>query len=115
MSNRRTLIALAAVSGLLGSFATSAASPANAADVEVARVVVQYGDLNLDTDLGLRQLQRRLVAAAREACGQPDARNLQLANRARACVDQAMALAVAEVGNARLAQWNAARGHALGG
>ena len=115
MSNRRSLIALAAVTGLLGSFATSAAQPANVADVEVVRIVVQYGDLNLDTDSGLRQLQRRLVAAAREACGQPDARNLQLANRARACVDRAMALAVAEVGNARLVQLNAGRGNALGG
>jgi UrcA family protein len=115
MSMNRTLFAaVATVAGLLSTAATAAESPA-ATSVEVASVVVPYGDLNLNSERGVQQLQRRLVAAAKEVCGRHDPRDLRLAGIARDCMDGAISRAVAEVGNARLAQINAGRAKSLRG
>ena len=40
-------------------------------DDEAPSIVVHYGDLNLQTDSGLRTLQRRLSAAAAKVCPTP--------------------------------------------
>ncbi|MCU0759853.1 MAG: UrcA family protein [Steroidobacteraceae bacterium] len=118
MPSHRTFVAtvVVATAGLVASVASATGRPAAAAaSVEVSRVVVSYGDLNLDSERGVQQLQRRLVGAAREVCGRPEPRDLRLAARARECADAAIARAVAEVGNARLARLNAGRSKSLRG
>ncbi len=83
--------------------------------VEVLQVVVDFSDLDLDTDRGAAVLQRRLRAAAREVCGSPDPRELALAQRARACGEAAITRAVDQVGSPRLAKLHAARSRASRG
>lgn len=115
---RSLLITASAIAGLFAATSAPAAEVVTATggnSVEVASVVVAYGDLNLDSDQGVAQLQRRLVAAANKVCGRPDPRNLRMAEAARDCVDQAMVRAVAKVGNERLARLNESRTRALRG
>lgn len=110
-----TLSASVALAGLSFAGAASAAASAAPATVDVARVVVQYGDLDLDTERGAAALQRRLVAAAREVCGSPDPRDLSRSRQARECMDAAMARAIDDVGSPRLAKLHAGRSRALRG
>lgn len=112
----RTLSAAAAIASLLfvaGAAARDRVPYTPAADA--ARVVVNYSDLNLDTEAGVVVLERRLVAAARRVCGAPDPRDLVLERLARACSKAAIARAVEEVGNPRLAKLAASRNRALRG
>jgi UrcA family protein len=104
-----------ALAGLSFAATASAAGPAAPATADVARVVVQYGDLDLDTERGAAALQRRLVAAAREVCGSPQPRELKRHREARECMDAAIARAVDEVGSPRLARLHAGRSRALRG
>jgi UrcA family protein len=113
-SHRTFVAAVATVAGLFCTVATAAERPMDAS-VEVASIAVPYGDLNLDSDPGVQRLQRRLVSAARQVCGRQDPRDLRLAALARECMDAALARAVAEVGNARLARLNAGRSKSLRG
>jgi UrcA family protein len=110
-----TLTATAAVAGLLFAGAATAGGPASTATVEVARVAVSYGDLDLDTEHGAATLQRRIAAAARQVCGAPSPRELRLYQKAQECTTAAIARAVEEVGSPRLAKLHAARGRALRG
>ena len=113
---RSLLTAATLATGLLAAGAVTAADrTVPAASVEVATAVVSYGDLNLDSDRGVERLQRRIVAAANKVCGQPDPRNLRLAAIARQCVDEAIARAVTDVGNTRLAKLNESRSKPLRG
>ncbi len=68
----------------------AAATPAD----DVPTVVVRYGDLDLQTDAGLRVLQRRLSAAASKVCPAPysnvDLAGLSVARRCQAAaIDRA--------------------------
>lgn len=60
-----------------------AASPTSAQ--EVRQLVVSYADLDLSTDRGVRILDRRLRAAAVEACGPTSDADLAGKNNARDC------------------------------
>lgn len=110
-----TLSASLALAGLSFAGAASAAGARAPATVDVARVVVPYGDLDLETERGAAALQRRLVAAARQVCGSPDPRDLSRHQKARDCMDAAMARAVDDVGSPRLAKLHAGRSRALRG
>jgi UrcA family protein len=110
-----TLSASLALVGLSLAGTASAAGSAAPSTVDVARIVVSYGDLDLDTDRGAAALQRRLVVAARQVCGSPDPRDLGRYQKARVCTDAAMARAVDEVGSPRLAKLHAGRSRALRG
>jgi len=59
------------------------ASPTSAQ--EVRQLVVSYADLDLSTDRGVRILDRRLRAAAVEACGPTSDADLAGKNNARDC------------------------------
>lgn len=119
MSAPRTLmITVSTLAALLAATAAPAAgrdAAPNASSIQVASVVVAYGDLNLDSDQGVARLQRRLVSAANQVCGRPDPRNLRMAEAARECFDAALVRAVAKVGNERLARLNEARTRSLRG
>ena len=89
------------------SMAVAAAAGADTPDASVPKLVVYYSPASLSTDQGVHQLYGRLVSAAEKVC-----ENLQLGrlpNRAQiACQKQAMADAVAQIHNARLAELSAA-------
>ena len=60
---------------------------------EVAVSYVQTADLDLSSDAGKRQLERRLVTAARDVCGTASDADLEGANAVRKCVDNVLAKA----------------------
>jgi UrcA family protein len=61
--------------------APALAEPAAAQNVSI----VHTGDLDLSTDAGRRQLDKRLVIAARDGCGQASDVDLAGKNQVRAC------------------------------
>jgi UrcA family protein len=58
---------------------------------------VSYGDLNLSSETGARVLLARLRGAARSVCAPMDGRGPASFGRYRACVNNAMANAVADI------------------
>lgn len=72
---------------LFASLGTSAivAVPASAGTYEPFASEVRYGDLNLTTDEGVAQLQRRIGNAARKECGYADARDINASQAVAAC------------------------------
>jgi UrcA family protein len=61
---------------------------------ESTKKIVSYGDLNLANSHAVELLYRRIAAAAKAVCGDPNARNLQAQARNRACVEQSIERAV---------------------
>jgi len=96
--------------GLAGVLCAGAAGAATA-DSDLPTVVVHYSDLTLGTDSGVNQLYRRIVFAAKQVC--PDESDLRLQSRVQACRDQAVARAIEQIHNPRLAALYAA--HAKNG
>ena len=95
-----TLGLIAALAGCLLSVASAQAqTPAS----DVLHVVVKYADLNLATDEGALALHRRIAAASRVVCPADFARDLGRLVAVRACQKEAIARAIAEIHDARLA------------
>jgi UrcA family protein len=88
----------AAVSGVIA-VALSFAPAVHAQDVPEPRktLVVNYGDLNLDSDQGAKLLLERLRQAAQGVCEPLEGRPLSVRNRWLICYDQALASAVAHI------------------
>ncbi len=80
----------------------SAAEPARS-------VTVHYGDLNLQTEAGVRTLYTRLQAAARQVCPSESAAPLAAGMNWRACRTAALGDAVGDVGSAALAALHESR------
>jgi UrcA family protein len=79
-------------------FALVASSLASADTVvNVKSETVRYDDLRLISAVGAAVLYGRLRGAAERACGALDGKTPQLASRYRACVDDAVSKAVADV------------------
>ena len=93
-----TVIAMAGTFGLSMS--------AQAGDVAASRypdVVVNYGDLNIDSPQGAKVLYARLSHAAERACGgEPTPRDLTASMRYSACFDRAMDRAVQKIDKPQL-------------
>jgi UrcA family protein len=92
------LLVLGSLMGVLGLGAASAAP-----DSEPTAVVVKYGDLNLATDAGVNALYHRITYAARQACPDPSIDDLMFRQRVAECREQAVARAIRQVDNSRLA------------
>lgn len=75
--------------------APALAEPA-AGEGEIAISYVQTADLDLRSDSGRRQLDRRIVVAAREVCGTASDADLEGKNAVRHCVDEVVAKARGE-------------------
>ncbi|MDE2264114.1 MAG: UrcA family protein, partial [Gammaproteobacteria bacterium] len=91
---------------LLGSPAMAGAAQPAAAP----QATVYYDFRDLSTDQSARALYERIVSAARTVCPGYDSRDLGAFAESRECQRQAVARAVREIGNARLA---AVHTHAL--
>jgi len=92
----------------LGTALSIAAVPASAEADEQFASEVRYGDLDLTSEAGVIQLQRRIANAARKGCGYADGRDLTASQAAAECRQATIAaaapkleLAVASARNGR--------------
>ena len=74
-----------------------AALTAGAQAADLPEIHVNYADLNVGTTAGATVLYQRIRGAADRVCGGTDTRDLARQGLARACVDHAVADAVAKV------------------
>jgi UrcA family protein len=75
---------------------------ARAADDDLPSRRVSYADLDISKPAGAKVLYRRIEAAAEQVCGIEGRRDLSAMTRNRACIDEAVATAVARVNSVAL-------------
>lgn len=94
-----------------GAGSATAAGPANDQPVSDAakQYVVRFADLDLSKMAGATALYVRLQHAARAVCDPLQSRELALAAKYRACVDQAITSAVASVNRPMLSEYHQLR------
>ena len=102
---RVALVLLGSLAGVMAAGAAGAATP----DSDVPSVVVKFDDLTLDTDGGVNRLYRRIVFAAKQVCPDGDMRDLRSHQQAEQCRKQAVARAIQQIDNPRLAALHAVR------
>jgi UrcA family protein len=91
-----------------------AALPAAADDFEPLKVTVKFGDLDVSHEPGAAVLYLRIRAAARNVCSPYEGSGFPAKILLEACVDKAVADAVAKVGNPALfAVYSAKMGKAM--
>ena len=73
---------------------------------EVPSIVVEYGDLNLDSTAGVKKLHARLRGAAELVCQSLDSRVIRLRGQFGRCVNEAVTQSVADIGNAKLSNYH---------
>lgn len=69
---------------------------------DVPSIIVDYSDLNLNSDVGISRLYSRIKYAAKEVCEPSEVRSGR-AYVEHGCLDRAIARAVADVQSSRLA------------
>jgi UrcA family protein len=102
---RFALLMLGSFVGLLGLGAANAATPGS----EVPTIVVKYSELSLGTDAGVNALYHRILYAAKQVCPEASIRDLKGQQQAEECRDQAVARAIRQIDNSRLAALYASR------
>lgn len=104
-SRSHTLAALAALGVLTTAtwLAAPAVASANSWSADGLQTNVYYNLRDLATERGARALYRRIVSAAREVCPGYDSMSLETVAVSQECQRQAIARAIGEIGNARLA------------
>ncbi len=85
---------------------------AAAASGEVRSVVVRFGDLNLNSQAGVKSLHKRIRNAAESVCSELNTRVLGLRDDYEQCVDEAVSRGVAEVANPNLTNFHRSKGKA---
>lgn len=115
-SRPRTVAAIAAVGALVTAALLASPSVASAAEPasSAPQMTVHYSFGELATDEGTRALYQRITRAAAQVCPAYDPRDLATASFAEDCQRHAVARAIKQVGNARLAAVYA-RAHARRG
>jgi UrcA family protein len=98
-------LALLLVGSLAGVIAAGAAN-ANP-DGDAPSLVVQYSRQSLATDAGASDLYRRITAAARQVCPSASMGDLHALQRERQCRNEAVARAIRQIDNSRLAALHA--------
>jgi UrcA family protein len=97
---------------MLGSFAgvmaAGVASAANPATDDVPKVVVKYSAQSLATDEGVHALYRRITKAAEQVCPEASIRALSAMAQVQQCRNEAIARAIRQIDNSRLAALHAA-------
>jgi UrcA family protein len=83
---------------------------AAAGSPQVESRVVQFGELNLNTRAGVATLHKRIRNAAESVCGSLNLPVLGLRDAFDQCVAEAVAHAVASVGNPNLSEFHANKG-----
>jgi UrcA family protein len=98
-------LALLLVGSLAGVIAAGAAN-ANP-DKDAPSVVVRYTEQSLATDAGVSDLYRRITDAARHVCPSVSIRDLRALQQEQQCRKQAIARAIRNIDNSRLAALHA--------
>jgi len=108
-TNRKltTLRRSLAVAGAFAALTMTTTSFAASQTDMTPSVAVSYGDLNLSTDAGAKALYQRISKAARQVCPDVYSRDLRMASAAKQCQLAAVAEAVREVNNSKLAMVHA--------
>jgi UrcA family protein len=104
----RAKFGLLLLGGLAGILAAGAAGAARLDSDEVPSVVVKYSEQSLATDEGVSALYRQIKNAAKQVCPAEDTRDLKRQSLIRECRNQAVARAVRQIDNSRLAALHAA-------
>jgi UrcA family protein len=99
------LLVLGSFGAVMAAGAASAASP----DSDLPSVVVKYSAQSLETDEGVYALYRRITSAAKQVCPDPSMRGLGLQMKVEQCRKQAIARAIGQIDNSRLAALHAVR------
>jgi len=81
---------------LIASAATVTPTVAHAFEPVTATSIIRTADLDLSNDTGQRELERRIVQAAREVCGEASNVDLEGRNAVRQCRDETIALAASQ-------------------
>ena len=98
MSRKPKIWINATVLLLAGAWQCGAFASTPPAGEDVGRIVVRFGDLNLERPAGVAVLYRRLKLAAKHVCGEPEHPGSAIISVAwRACVTQAVERAVVKV------------------
>lgn len=99
----RALVAIAAIGLTTALLASPAVASAAQPAVDVLQTTVPYNYRDLATDQGTRALYERITSAARSVCPGYDSRDLATVADSRECQRQAVARAIHQIGNGRLA------------
>lgn len=81
---------------LIASAITVTPTVAQAFEPVTATSIVRTADLDLSNDSGQRELDRRIVRAAREVCGEASNVDLEGGNAVRQCREETIALAASQ-------------------
>ena len=73
-------------------------------------VVVRYGDLNLNSQAGVKSLHKRIRNAAESVCSELSSSVLSLRSTYEQCIDQAVADGVSAVANPNLSNFHRSKG-----
>jgi UrcA family protein len=93
------MMLLGSLAGLAAFGAASAATP----NSDVPSLVVHYTEQSLATDGGVDQLYRRIAAAAAKVCPDASIRDLGAMRQVEQCRNAAIARAIHQIDNSRLA------------
>ena len=77
---------------------------------DVNSVVVRYGDLNLDSQVGVARLHKRIRNAAESVCSELNNRVLGLRDDYEACVTEAVTKGIADVAHPNLTNFHRIKG-----
>jgi UrcA family protein len=103
MINFKSVLVAAAGAASIG---FAAAAGAQVPDAPAPKLVIHYSPASLNTDSGARQLYGRLISAAEKVCVEPQVGKFE-SRAVIACRKQAVANAVAQIHNSRLAELSA--------
>jgi UrcA family protein len=81
---------------IIASATTITPTVAEALEPMTATSIVRTADLDLSSDTGRRELDRRIVQAAREVCGDASDVDLEGKNAVRQCRDETIAQAASQ-------------------
>jgi UrcA family protein len=98
------LLLLGSLAGIIAAGAASAAG----LDSDVPSIAVKYSDQSLATDDGAYALYRRITSAAKRVCPDSSTKDLSRLAKVEECRDQAIARAIRQIDNSRLAALHAA-------
>ena len=98
------------IKSLLSVAALAISGIAAAGSSDVNSVVVRYGDLNLNSQAGVKSLHKRIRNAAESVCSELDNRVLGLRDMYEQCVSEAVSSGVTQVANPNLSNFHRSKG-----
>jgi len=98
------------IKSLLSVAALAISGIAAAGSPDSQSVVVRYGDLNLNSQAGVKSLHKRIRNAAESVCSELSSSVLSLRRTYEQCIDQAVADGVSAVANPNLSNFHRSKG-----